>query len=396
MKRYSWLLRPAAGLAAIGVCVLLLWATHTSVLDVCASAVLFSAKTLLPMSVTYAPLTTCPAPEETLATTVPLTTEATTAETTNGTTAVTTSAAPPTTASKLPAVKSAAFLATPQDVLDRMAKAKQTASNDKKGGTLLEKRYTNEGVTDQKGVVRVKNTNDTDLDLAALLRKKADLSVTKEKPSVLIFHTHTTETYQLLDRPYYATTFASRSNDKGQNMVRVGDEICAQLEAAGFKVLHDTEIYDARYTGAYEHSRTAVKRYLEENPSIQITLDIHRDAILPDRTTKIKPTAEVNGKKAAQVMIISGCQEEGNGVTDFPDWRENLVFALQLQKQMETAFPGLTRPLFFCPRRYNMHLTHCSLLIEVGADGNTLEEAVYSGRCIGRALADLMEKYAVK
>ena len=383
MKQQPWLMHAGGCALAVALAALLLWGTQTSVLDVCASAVVFSAKTLAPLSVTYA--ASAPTQEPSAAPEMPTTEKATAAspETT----------VPPVTAE--PAKKDAAFFETPQDVLDLTAKARLGAKDDKKGGTLFEKQYTEEGVTDKKGVIRVKNTNDADIDLTALLKRKADLTITKDAPSVLIYHTHTTETYQLLDRAFYADSFASRSNDSGRNMVRVGDEICKQLEEAGFSVLHDTEIHDARYTGAYEHSRAKVKSYLEKYPSIQITLDVHRDAILPDKTTKIKPTAVIGGKKAAQVMIISGCQEEGNGVTDFPDWEQNLVFALQMQKHMEVLFPGLTRPLFFCARRYNMHLTHCSLLLEVGSDGNTLEEAVFSGRCIGKALAELMKKYEV-
>ena len=92
-------------------------------------------------------------------------------------------------------------------------------------------------------------------------------------------------------------------------------------------------------------------------------------------------------------MIISGCQEEGNRVSGFPGWRKNLVFALQLQRQLETDFPSLTRPLFFCGRRYNMDLTPCSLLIEIGTDANTLAEAVLSGKCVGTSLARLMDTY---
>ena len=367
MKGNVRLFRVLAPVLALGLVGLLFWKADVKVLDVCASAVVFSAKTLLPLSLTL------PAPQES----VPVTEQATTAPASAEEATTTTSPA----ATAASTDTEDAFFATPQDVLDRMKLARQSAKGDKRGGALLEKQYTDEGVTDKKGVVRVKNTNDADVDLTALLRQKADLTVTRDAPCVL------------LDRSFYAASFASRSNDKGQNMVRIGDEICNQLEEAGLSVLHDTEIHDARYTGAYENSRAAVKAYLEKYPSIQITLDVHRDAILPDKTTKIKPTAVIGGKKAAQVMIISGCQEEGNGVTDFPDWEQNLVFALQLQKHMEVLFPGLTRPLFFCARRYNMHLTHCSLLLEVGSDGNTLEEAVISGRCIGKALAALMKKY---
>ena len=93
-------------------------------------------------------------------------------------------------------------------------------------------------------------------------------------------------------------------------------------------------------------------------------------------------------------MIISGCQEEGNGITNLPDWEYNLAFALQLQQSLENNFPGITRPLYFCPRSYNMNMTHCSLLIEMGSDANTLEEAVYSGKCLGVALIDILKEYS--
>ena len=93
-------------------------------------------------------------------------------------------------------------------------------------------------------------------------------------------------------------------------------------------------------------------------------------------------------------MIISGC--EGGGVTDFPDWRYNLRFATQLQKICEESYPGLMRPLYFCNRQYNMHKSHCSLLLEMGRDSNTLDEAAYSGRMLGKALAQLLENYVIK
>ena len=304
-------------------------------------------------------------------------------------------AAPKTTVAPEPtdALKPSADLtATPDDIraLTKQAK-KETAGQ--KAGAIRTQTFTTEGVTDTVGNVRIKNINRTKIDAAALLRKKAALSVDGSAPAVLIFHTYTTESYQYLDRGYYTAGFPTRDNDSGRNMVRVGDEICAELERMGFAVLHDTEIHDARYTGAYERSRAAVQRYQKQYPSLQVLLDIHRDAIQQKDGVKIKPTATVNGKKAAQVMIISGCQESGNGVTDFPNWQQNLVFALQLQEKLETAFPGLTRPLFFAPRRYNMHLSPCSLLLEVGSDSNTLEEAAYSGRLIGHALALLLADY---
>lgn len=285
------------------------------------------------------------------------------------------------------------FYAVPDDIKKLIEKANGTADKDKKDGTIFEKQYKNDGVTDSSGNVRLKNLNKTKVSVSGLLKEKADLSVQSGKPSVLIYHTHTTEAYQILDRDFYAQGYTARSKDKSFNMVRVGDEIAKELEKNGFPCIHDTEIHDLKYSGAYDHSKKAVIETLKKYPSIAITLDIHRDAIEQSDGTKIKPTATINGRKAAQVMIISGCQERGNPVEDFSDWRYNLVFAVTLQNKLETLFPGLTRPIFFAPRRYNMNLTRNSLLIEVGSDSNTLQEAALSGKMIGKALAEVMKEY---
>lgn len=290
-------------------------------------------------------------------------------------------------------VKAASTTETPSDIVKLMNEAKEQSKNDKKDGAISQWQYTNEGVTDKFGVVKVKNVNKTQINIEKLLSQKADLSVSKSEPSVLIFHTHTTETYQLVDRDFYPTNNITRSENSARNMVRIGDAICEQLENAGIKYIHDTKIHDKRYTGAYDNSRETAVEYLKKYPSIQVVLDVHRDAVERTDGTKIRPVATINGKKAAQIMIISGCQEEGNGLTEFPDWKQNLVFALQLQKIAEENFEGLMRPIYFCPRMYNMNLTHCSLLLEIGSDSNTLEEAEYSGRCIGNALSKLLKEY---
>lgn len=285
------------------------------------------------------------------------------------------------------------FTETPNDILKLIAEKKRLSKNDEKAGAIKEKQYKSEGVTDSFGRVRVKNVNETDIDIEKKLKEKIDLRVTEDKPSVLIFHTHTTETFQLLDRGFYEKGFMTRSHDSAVNMVRVGQAICSEIEKAGYMVIHDKEIHDYSYNGAYAHSRARVEKYLKQYPDIDIVLDVHRDAISLADGTKIKPTAEIMGKKAAQIMLISGCQEEGNGITNLPDWQYNLTFAVHFQDKLEELFPGITRPLYFCPRSYNMNLTHCSLLVEVGSDSNTLEEAVFTGSCIGRALCEILEEY---
>lgn len=286
------------------------------------------------------------------------------------------------------------FTATPDDILKLTESYLKKADKDKKKGSITEQTYKSSGVTDSYGKVRVKNINDTKINVKQLLNEKADLSIKdKSEPTVLIFHTHTTEQYQIIDRDFYSTDYTPRSEDSSRNMIRVGDAICSQLEEAGYSVIHDTNIYDKKYNGAYDRSRAQIEKYLKKYPSIQIVLDIHRDAIELSNGTKIKPVVKVKGKKCAQIMIISGCQENGNGISGFDDWRYNLVFAVQLQNKLESMFEGITRPLYFCPRKYNMDTSHCSLLIEMGSDANTLDEAVYAGKCLGVSLAQLMKDY---
>ena len=383
MKQHKSAARTAGMAAAAAlICLLLVW-QRGPVLRLLCTLTVRQAAQLLPTAFTQTALSL---PDKPAQTTTPVPSSSPAASTTK---APEPSAAPDqTTAPDL--------TQTPADLLALAADPALNGSAGKRAGAIRKQTYTTEGVTDKSGVVRVKNINKTKIDVAKLLEQKADLSVSKQAPSVLIFHTHTTESFQYLDRSFYTAGFPTRDKDAGRNMIRVGDEICGQLEAMGFSVIHDTEVHDAHYTGAYERSRAAVQRYQKQYPSLQVLLDIHRDAIQQSDGTKIKPVATVGDKQAAQVMIISGCQEDGNGVTDFPDWKQNLVFALLLQQKMEQQFPGLTRPVFFAPRRYNMHLSHCSLLLEVGSDSNTLEEACYSGRLIGYALGLLLEDYCTE
>ena len=282
---------------------------------------------------------------------------------------------------------------TPDDISTLIKAAEANAKNDIKDGKIEQRKYTATSTSTFIGNIAVRNNTDTqkNINLLKYFETDPDIKIAdKTQPSVLIFHTHTTECYELLDRSWYAQDYITRSNSSDRNMVRVGMEIKEQLEKAGYSVIHDTEIHDSKYTGAYAHSRKSVEKYLKEYPGIQVVLDIHRDAIEQSDGVRIKPTAEILGKKAAQLMIITGC-EEGK-VTDFPDWEKNLTFALRLQSVCEEKFPGLMRPVYFCQRKYNMDLSPNNLLIEVGSCANTLEEATYAGRLLGNSLATLLDR----
>ncbi len=280
---------------------------------------------------------------------------------------------------------------TPTDIETLKLQAEAAYKNYKKSGNIEEKQMGATSKTVRYGVVDVDNKTSETISLKSLLSQKPSYDVvTKDKPYILIYHTHATEGYEMLDLGWYSNQYVSRTTDTAKNMVRVGDELTKTLEDAGYSVIHDRNIYDTSYNGAYARSRVSVEKYLEQYPSIQITIDVHRDAIHYESGTKCKPTAVINGKKAAQVMIITGC--EGDGVEDFPDWKENLVFALNLQSTVEESSEGLMRPIFFCNRKYNMDVTPCSLLLEFGTDANTLEEAVYSAQLIGGSLAQMLNK----
>lgn len=239
--------------------------------------------------------------------------------------------------------------------------------------------------------INVKNGNTNhSIDIASQLAKQPDFKLGSEGYQVLIMHTHTTECYTGNGSGYYNPDISPRTTDKSQNIVRVGDEIEKQLEDAGINVLHVSTVHDyPAYNGSYGRAQDTIKEYLKKYPSIKMVIDVHRDAMTQNDGTKLKPTATINGRKAAQIMIISGCNDDGS--LYFPDWDYNLRMAVRLQKQLCEDWPGLARPLYFAPFRYNMHLTHNSLLIEFGTDVNSLDEAIYSGELLGKSLSKLLK-----
>ena len=212
-----------------------------------------------------------------------------------------------------------------------------------------------------------------------------NIEVGSSEPQVLIMHTHATESYELEDLGWFDPEYTCRRTDTSLNMVAVGAAIAEQLNAAGIVTLQDATLHDyPSYNGSYERSNATVRSYLEKYPSIKVVLDVHRDAIETDEG-RVKAVADVNGRTAAQVMIICGADKGGN----LPNFKQNLAFAAKWESAMESRFSGFTRPVLFDYRYYNQDLTTGSLLIEIGSHGNTLEEAVYSGQLVGEALAGL-------
>ena len=256
------------------------------------------------------------------------------------------------------------------------------------GGKITETQLTL-GSTFVQGVA-IKNASSAAINIAEQLKIAPDLGLTDTaEPQVLIVHTHTTEAYMAYDAGYYNADDPSRTQDNTRNVVAVGEAIAAQLRAAGIGVIHDTTVHDSpKYTGAYDRSAATIQKNLDEYPTIKVVLDIHRDAINQSATNKLKPTTVINGRKAAQMMIIASAND--SAAQPHPNWQENMRLALRLQSALHTQYEGIVRPLYVVNSRYNQHLTNGSLLVEMGAEGNTVEEACYSGQILGKTLAQVL------
>ena len=258
-------------------------------------------------------------------------------------------------------------------------------------GTILEKNYP-QGSGEKyipcgSGSIK-NNTSVSSADIAAEITNPLPFAVewNSPDPQILIMHTHATEDYRLSAGLWYRPGDGSRTTDRDLNMCAVGRVMADTLNAAGLNTLHDETLNDyPSYTGSYANSRAVVQQYLARYPSIKVVLDVHRDAIETESGSRYAPVCTVDGRQAAQVMIICGCD---NGTTvQLPGWRQNLRFAAAWERSMEGMYPGFTRPVLFSYRFYNQDLTTGSLLIEIGGHGNNLNEALYAGQLAAKGLA---------
>ena len=258
-------------------------------------------------------------------------------------------------------------------------------------GSILEKNYP-QGSGEKYipcGAGSIKNnTRQTAADIAAEIANPLPFAIEPNSPNpqVLVMHTHATEDYRLSAGLWFSPGDGARSTDRSINMCAVGRVVADTLNAAGINTLHDETLNDyPSYTGSYANSRAVVQQYLAQYPSIKVVLDVHRDAIESESGSRYAPVCTVEGRQAAQVMIICGCD---NGTTvQLPNWRQNLRFAAAWERSMEGMYPGLTRPVLFSYRFYNQDLTTGSLLIEIGGHGNNLNEALYAGQLAAKGLA---------
>ncbi len=233
--------------------------------------------------------------------------------------------------------------------------------------------------------VAIDNRAGVSFDAEELFHKPLPITRISDEPLILIVHTHATEAYT--DAENVGSTY--HTTDTNYNVVRVGQALADKLNACGIPTLHDTTLNDALgYNDAYERTETVIQGYLEEYPSIQMVIDVHRDAVADENGAELAMTTDLGGEPAAQLLFVMGTDEGG---LEHPNWRENLSFAIKMQSFCSQIVPNLFRNLSLRTSRYNQHLTPCSVLLEVGAAGNTLEEAIRSVNFFGEKLAELLQ-----
>ena len=204
----------------------------------------------------------------------------------------------------------------------------------------------------------------------------------EDAPQVLILHTHGSEAYTMPAGQEYVSTGSFRTADASVSVMRVGDEMAAVLSEHGISVLHDRALYDdPEYNGAYYRAEDAIEAYLEKYPSISFILDVHRDA-LEDKAGHQYKVVTREDPDCAQVSLVMGSSWEG--------WQENLKFAVAVQQHLTERYPTLMRPLTLRNSDYNEYFTPGSLLVEIGAAGNSLEEALAAARVFGQGFAEVV------
>lgn len=217
-------------------------------------------------------------------------------------------------------------------------------------------------------------------DIGALLAKPLEWDLVGDEPSVLILHTHSTESYTKNGETYQETA-AWRTLDENYNMLSIGQRVLELLAQNGITAIQDRELHDyPSYNGSYTDARKSIQAYLEEYPTIQMVLDLHRDAV-ESAGGQLRTLASADGQASAQLMLVLGANHD--------QYEENLSLALKLHAQLETQAPGITRPLQLRASRFNQDLCSGGLLIEVGAAGNSHAEAMLAAEQLAKAIVAL-------
>ena len=247
--------------------------------------------------------------------------------------------------------------------------------------TVVENNVPNK-YTDSYNGVSIKNGTNYSLTEDILNPNNIDIN----KNDVMIFHTHTCESYTPTENYTYEESGTFRTTDLNFSVSRVGDALSDQLLSYGFNVTHDKTYHDyPAYSGSYGRSQATVENLLVSHPGTDIIIDLHRDAITD---TSYAPSVIIGDETVAQLMFVIGT--DGGGL-EHPNWQQNLKFAVKVQEKANQLYPGLFRPILLRNSRYNQQLGKAACIIEVGATGNTLEQAMGSMKYLSKILDEVLK-----
>lgn len=233
----------------------------------------------------------------------------------------------------------------------------------------------------QYGNVKIKNQTTYNLTEDIL---KPDIKI--DNKNIVIFHTHSCESYTSSEKYPYTQTGNFRTTDLKYTVTQVGSELENYLKKYNLNVVHDTSYHDyPSYTGSYTRSLKTVENILQTTPS-DIIIDLHRDAI--GSRADYAPTVKIGDDYAAQIMFVIGTNEGG---LYHPNWNQNLKFAVKVQQKAEEIYPGLFKPMMVTKSRYNQHTGKYANIMEVGATGNTLEQCLTSMKYLSAVLNEVMK-----
>lgn len=238
-----------------------------------------------------------------------------------------------------------------------------------------------EKYTSEYNGIKIRNETDNIKLTKEMLVPEVDVNT----KNILIYHTHTCESYTQTDNYKYKASGNFRTKDLNCNMVRVGAELEKYLKHYGYNVIHDTTIYDSSYSQSYDRSLKGVAKLLEENKDTDILFDMHRDAI---GDSSYAPTVKIGDDEAAQLMFVIG---SNGGGSEHDNWNENLKLAIKIQEKANELYPGLFKPIVLRDSRYNQQLAKGASIIEVGATGNTMEQCLNSMKYLSKVLSEVLK-----
>ena len=229
--------------------------------------------------------------------------------------------------------------------------------------------------------VKIKNQTDYELTNEILTP-----DITIENKNIVIFHTHSCESYTSSPAYTYTPTGNFRTTDLNFTVTRVGTELETYLKQYGYNVIHNTDYHDyPSYNGSYTKSLQTVEKILQTTSS-DIIIDLHRDAI--GSRSDYAPTVKIGDEEAAQIMFVIGTNAGG---LYHPNWQQNLKFAIKIQEKAEEMYPGLFKPIMLTTSRYNQHTGKFANIMEVGATGNTLEQCLTSMKYLSKIMAEVIK-----